>query len=44
MTPASTNNSCKSWPEVYEIGSTLGGDNAFLKHAMLDGRLAAVKM
>ena len=31
-------------PEVYEIGSTLGGDNAFLKHAMLDGRLAAVKM
>lgn len=31
-------------PEVYEIGSTLGGENAFLKHAMLDGRLAAVKM
>ena len=25
-------------PEVYEIGSTLGGENAFLKHAFADGR------
>ena len=24
--------------EVYEIGSTLGGENAFLKHAFADGR------
>mgnify|MGYP000862144097 FL=1 len=24
--------------EVYEIGSTLGGENAFLKHALADGR------
>lgn len=31
-------------PEVYAVGSTLGGANAFLKHALLDGRLAAVKM
>lgn len=31
-------------PEVYQIGSTLGGDNAFLKHAMLDGRVAAAKI
>ena len=28
-------------PEVYEIGSTLGGDNAFLKHAIHDGRKVA---
>lgn len=25
-------------PEVYEIGSTLGGENAFFKHAFADGR------
>jgi len=25
-------------PEIYEAGSTLGGENAFLKHAMLNGR------
>lgn len=25
-------------PEVYEAGSTLGGDNSFLKHAIHDGR------
>lgn len=25
-------------PETYEIGSTLGGDNAFFKHAFWDGR------
>ena len=25
-------------PEIYEAGSTLGGENALLKHAMLDGR------
>ena len=31
-------------PEVYAVGSTLGGANAFLKPALLDGRLAAVKM
>ena len=24
--------------EVYEIGSTLGGENAFFKHAFADGR------
>ncbi|MGI6216743.1 MAG: FAD-dependent oxidoreductase [Coriobacteriales bacterium] len=31
-------------PEVYEIGSTLGGDNAFLKHAIHDGRKIAVQI
>lgn len=25
-------------PDVYEVGSTLGGDNSFLKHAIHDGR------
>lgn len=27
----------RSIPEVYEVGSTLGGENSFLKHAIKDG-------
>ena len=31
-------------PEVYEIGSMLGGENAFMKHAIHDGRAVACKI
>lgn len=31
-------------PEAYEIGSTLGGENAFLKHAIHDGRAVACRI
>lgn len=30
--------------EVVEIGSTMGGDNAFVKHAIIDGREAACRI
>lgn len=30
--------------EVMEIGSVLGGENAFVKHAILDGRVAACEL
>ena len=29
---------CAVVPEVHEVGSTLGGENSFLKHAIHDGR------
>lgn len=31
-------------PEIYEVGSTLGEPHSLLKHAVLDGRVAAVEM
>ncbi|MBQ9067683.1 MAG: FAD-dependent oxidoreductase, partial [Eggerthellaceae bacterium] len=31
-------------PEVYEVGSTLGGDNVFFKHAFKDGRSIGVQI
>ncbi len=31
-------------PETYEVGSTLGGANSFLKHAIYDGREVAQKI
>ena len=31
-------------PEVYQAGSTLGGENSFLKHAILDGREVGCKI
>lgn len=30
--------------EVMEIGFTLGGDNAFVKHAIIDAREAACRI
>lgn len=34
----------KAVPEVYEVGSTLGGNNSFLKHAIHDGRLVGCQI
>lgn len=31
-------------PETYEVGSTLGGDNSFLKHALMDGRVVGCRL